>query len=294
MPLARHERRPDRVSGLHTLFIEELGVQPGDFVTYLRARARRQPRPAVDRSAQRHLLPRGEAVRGRVRRRAEPGDGQGGGGERSGLEARRSAEGNHRRDLEARRARRGARATRHRSRTSRRSRRRRRSCARAPSRRARRSRARRRSAPAPRLPGAGAAATIRCGRAVEAMGRAVSELDKLEHRGGAAARDGGAQPAAQGRRPRYARRQVTRQQQAGGGGGANRSEADLSCAVRSGAAQAAADQLRDAELDRGSAQDDTSRTIRSTRFASSRGGRTRSTAQQRDLARIASRSKKRS
>ena len=43
----------------------------------LRARPRRRPRQAVDRDAQRHLLPRGEAVQRRVRRGAEPGDGGG-------------------------------------------------------------------------------------------------------------------------------------------------------------------------------------------------------------------------
>ena len=67
------ERAPLSVTGRHTLFLEELGVQPGDFVTYY-ARARDVARGRrVDRGAQRHLLPRGEAVRGGVRAGAEPG-----------------------------------------------------------------------------------------------------------------------------------------------------------------------------------------------------------------------------
>ena len=67
------------VTGHHTIPLEELRVRARRLRDVLRPRARHRPRQAIDRVAQRHLLPRGDAVRGRVRARAEPGDGGGGG-----------------------------------------------------------------------------------------------------------------------------------------------------------------------------------------------------------------------
>ena len=62
--------------GTQLLAAEDLGVQPGDVITYY-ARARDVgARQAVERDAQRHVLPRGEAVQRGVRAGAEPGDGR--------------------------------------------------------------------------------------------------------------------------------------------------------------------------------------------------------------------------
>ena len=89
------------VAGRRIVYLEDLGVEPGDFVDLLRAGPRRQPRQAVDGGAQRHLLPRGHAVRGGVRRLAEPGRRP---AARTSGRSRRwcSAEGHHHGDLEAR------------------------------------------------------------------------------------------------------------------------------------------------------------------------------------------------
>ncbi len=135
----------------------------------------------------------------------------------------------------------------------------------------------RRSPPSPLAGAPAPGARIRIGRAVEAMGRAVDRARQARYERRAAARDGSAQPAAEGRGGESKRRQVTRQQQAGGGGGDESLRGGPLDAVRSGAAQAAADELRDAEL-RPKRSRRTSRTIRSSRFASWRAGRTRSIA----------------
>jgi hypothetical protein len=73
---ARHERRPD---GLRTAHAVHGGARRAArrLRDLLRQGPRREPGPALDRSAQRHFLPRGEAVRRGVRRRAKPGDGPG-------------------------------------------------------------------------------------------------------------------------------------------------------------------------------------------------------------------------
>ena len=60
-------------------------MQPGRLRVLLRARARPDARHAAERSAQRHLLPRGEAVRAGVRAGAEPGQ-HAGGGSQSGID----------------------------------------------------------------------------------------------------------------------------------------------------------------------------------------------------------------
>src|SRR5690606_15079912 len=85
-------------TGRHLIYLEDLDVSPGDFVSYY-ARSR------VDRGTQRHLLPRGEAVRRRVRGGAEHGAGRRGCSVSPVAEPGRRSEGNHRRDLEARTAR---------------------------------------------------------------------------------------------------------------------------------------------------------------------------------------------
>ena len=68
--------RATSVSGSQTLYLEDLDVQPGDFVSYY-VRARDVPRgKRAERDAQRHLLPRGQAVRAGVLARAEPEHGR--------------------------------------------------------------------------------------------------------------------------------------------------------------------------------------------------------------------------
>ena len=67
------EGEPTAVSGRRTVYLEDLPRQAGRLRRVLRARARRQPRQAIDRGPQRHLLPGSHAVRRRVRRVAEPG-----------------------------------------------------------------------------------------------------------------------------------------------------------------------------------------------------------------------------
>ena len=71
MPLGIPPR--STVTGRHTLYLEDLDVAPGDFITYyVRARDLARGKRA-ERSAQRHLLSRSEAVRGGVHAGAEPG-----------------------------------------------------------------------------------------------------------------------------------------------------------------------------------------------------------------------------
>ena len=80
---ARHTAAFDVGHGRHyVMYLEDIDVTPGDFVSYY-VRARDvHARQAAERSAQRHLLPRGQAVRGGVRAGAEPGAMGGGGGNR--------------------------------------------------------------------------------------------------------------------------------------------------------------------------------------------------------------------
>ena len=70
LPIARQSAI---VNGRHTLFLEDLERPAGRLRLLLRARARPHARHAAERSAQRHLLPRGQAVRAGVRAGAEPG-----------------------------------------------------------------------------------------------------------------------------------------------------------------------------------------------------------------------------
>ena len=97
-------RQSASVTGTHTLYLEDLDVQPGDFVVVLRARARRRARQARERDSQRHFFPRGEGVRARVQARAKRG-GDGGDPQQVPGRPRHGAEGSHRRHLEARSAR---------------------------------------------------------------------------------------------------------------------------------------------------------------------------------------------
>ena len=82
-------------------------------------------------------------------------------------------------------------------------------------------------------------------RAIEAMGRAAAELERLQT-GAALPHEMEALNQLLKAEADVRRRQVARQQ-GGGGGGGNRPTPDLSDPVRPGAAQAAADQLRDAQ-----------------------------------------------
>ena len=214
VPLDIPRARGDRQRGTHTLYLEDLDVKPGDFVSYYVRARDLDARHAVERGAQRHLLPRGQAVRAGVRAGAEPGDGcrrQQSGDRRS----RHRAEGDHRRHLEARSPR-AARRTARKSEQDITVGRPRRSRAEDARRAdvelvprvddARSAAAARRSAP--RRPG-------RCRRsrrparprvpeedamtaAAMAMGKAVGSLDALKTDRRAAAGDGGAQPSAEG------------------------------------------------------------------------------------------------
>ena len=100
-------RSADSVGDRHRtrVFLEDLDVKPGDFVTYHARATRCRPRPALDRIAQRHLLPRGEAVRRGVRRRRKPGRRHVGPAGDRARGADRAAERHHGRDVEARCAR---------------------------------------------------------------------------------------------------------------------------------------------------------------------------------------------
>ena len=91
-------------AGTQTLAAEDLGVQPGDVITYYARAQRRRPRKAPDRDEERHLLSRGPAVLRGVRAGPEPGHVRD--GERADRDARGRAERDHQRDVEHRAARR--------------------------------------------------------------------------------------------------------------------------------------------------------------------------------------------
>ena len=227
MPL-RGARGGLTASGLHTLFMEELGVQPGDFVTYFaRARDVSRGRRATERGATSSSSRSNRSKKSSSRHSSSMGQG-GGRATEQGLEALAEAQkqiivATWKLDARARRAARDAASqqdvkavskaqTELRSRTEQTS---------AQTSRTSGDPRRRRG-----LPGA-APGEDPLGRAVEAMGRAVSELDKVSTTAALPhemeALNYLLKAIADARR-----REVTRSQQAGGGGGSNRSEADLS------------------------------------------------------------------
>jgi hypothetical protein len=213
-------------TGLHTLFMENLGVHPGDFVTYYaRARDVNRGRRAVEARSDIFFLEvkpfEEEFVAAQSQAMA-----QGGGMQGAGLEglveaqkeivvatwkldarARRARDARSQQDIKAiakaqsdlrGRAEKAAAQTR-------------------PAFDARRRRAGQGAAPG----------DDPMGRAVEAMGRAVNELEKVDT-ASALPHEMEALNQLLKAEAEVRRRQVTRQQQAGGGGGMNRAEADLS------------------------------------------------------------------
>ena len=216
-------------SGRHTLFMEELGVQPGDFVTYFaRARDVSRGRRATEARSDIFFLEVKPFEEEFVAAQSSS-MGQGGGrATEQGLEALAEAQkqiivATWKLDARARRATRNAASQQDvkavskaqselRTRTEQTS---------AQTSRTSGDPRRRRG-----LPGA-APGEDPLGRAVEAMGRAVSELDKVSTTAALPhemeALNHLLKAIADARR-----REVTRSQQAGGGGGSNRSDADLS------------------------------------------------------------------
>ncbi len=92
------------VNGSHTLFLEDLNVQPGDFVTYhARARDVAHGRQSAEARSDIYFL-EVKPYRGRVRVRREPGDGRHDGAANRHRYARGGSEGHHRGNVEARRA----------------------------------------------------------------------------------------------------------------------------------------------------------------------------------------------
>ena len=67
-------RRGTSVTARHTIYLEDLDVRPGDFVSYY-VRARDITRGPVERRAERHLLPGSQAVRAGICAGAKPVDG---------------------------------------------------------------------------------------------------------------------------------------------------------------------------------------------------------------------------
>ncbi len=214
-------------AGLHTLFIEDLGVQPGDFVTYYaRARDVNRGRRSTEARSDIFFLEVKPFEEEFVAAQSQA-MGQGAGMQGGGLEGLAQAQkdiivATWKLDARARRARdsgsqqdikviskaqsdlrgRAEKASAQFSRLGTDAR-------------------RRRSAQGP-PPG-----DDPIGRAIEAMGRAVNELDKLDTTS-ALPHEMESLNQLLKAEAENKRRQVTRQQQAGGGGGMNRPEADLS------------------------------------------------------------------
>jgi hypothetical protein len=213
-------------TGVHTLFMENLGVHPGDFVTYYaRARDVNRGRRAVEARSDIFFLEvkpfEEEFVAAQSQAMAQGGGMQGGGLEglveaqkeivvatwKLDARARRARDARSQQDIKAiakaqsdlrGRAEKAAGQTR-------------------PTFDARRRRAGQGAAPG----------DDPMGRAVEAMGRAVNELEKVDT-ASALPHEMEALNQLLKAEAEVRRRHVTRQQQAGGGGGMNRAEADLS------------------------------------------------------------------
>lgn len=211
-------------SGLHTMFMEDLGVQPGDFVTYFaRARDVSRGRRSTEARSDIFFLEVKPFEEEFVAAQSQAMMGGAGGGDR-GLQGLAEAQkeiiiATWKLDARARRARDAKSAgdvkvigkaqsdLKQRAETA--------------------SAQFSRTAGRRRTPGGTAPGNDPIGKAIEAMGRAVVELDKvststaLPHE--MEALNQLLKADAENRR-----RQIARQQQAGGGGGMNRSEADLS------------------------------------------------------------------
>ena len=96
----RCPRAPTSVSARHTLYFEDLDVAARRLRLLLRPCPRRHARQAIQRGAQRHLLPRSPAVRAGIRADREPVDVRIGLQRRDRRAGQRAASG-HRRHLEA-------------------------------------------------------------------------------------------------------------------------------------------------------------------------------------------------
>jgi hypothetical protein len=214
-------------SGLHTLFMEELSVQPGDFVTYYaRARDVNRGRRATEARSDIFFLEVKPFEEEFVAAQSQS-MGQGSGGQSGGLQGLTEAQkqiivATWKLDARARRARDAS------------SQRDVKAVAKAQS--DLRDRAEKASAQVSRLggdprrrrgPDRPAPGEDPLGKAVEAMGRAVNELDKIETTS-ALPHEMEALNQLLKAEAENRRREVSRQQQAGGGGGMNRPEADLS------------------------------------------------------------------
>ncbi len=214
-------------SGLHTLFMENLGVQPGDFVTYFaRARDVNRGRRSTEARSDIFFLEVKPFEEEFVAAQSQS-MGQGSGGQSGGLQGLAEAQkqiivATWKLDARARRARDAG------------SQRDVKSVAKAQS--ELRDRAEKASAQVARLGGdprrrrgtdRAAPGDDPLGRAVEAMGRAVNELDKIDTTT-ALPHEMEALNQLLRAEAENRRREVSRQQQAGGGGGMNRPEADLS------------------------------------------------------------------
>jgi hypothetical protein len=213
-------------SGFHTLFVEDLKVQPGDFVTYYaRARDVNRGRRSAEARSDIFFLEVKPFEEEFVAAQSQQ-MGQGAGMEGSGLEALAEAQkqiivATWNLDARARRARGTASEQDAKAISKAQSELRDRAeQASAQSLRANDPRRRRRTdAPAP--------GDDPIGKAVEAMGRAVTELDKRST-SGALPHEREALNQLLRAEAENRRRQITRSQQAGGNGGQNRAEADLS------------------------------------------------------------------
>ncbi len=214
-------------SGLHTLFMEDLGVQPGDFVTYYaRARDVNRGRRSAEARSDIFFLEVKPFEEEFVAAQSQS-MGQGSGGQSGGLQGLAEAQkqiivATWKLDARARRARdagsqRDIKAV-------------------AQAQTELRDRAEKVSAQDARLSGDPrrrrgndrvAPGDNPLGRAVEAMGRAVNELDKIDT-ARALPHEMEALNHLLRAEAENRRREVTRQQQAAGGGGMNRPEADLS------------------------------------------------------------------
>lgn len=214
-------------SGLHTLFMEDLGVQPGDFVTYYaRARDVNRGRRSTEARSDIFFLEIKPFEEEFVAAQSQA-MGQGGGMQGSGLEGLAEAQkeiivATWKLDARARRARDAG------------SQQDIKTISKAQS--DLRARTEKASAQVSRLGGdlrrrraaqGSAPNEDPLGRAGESMGRAVNELDKVDTTS-ALPHQMEALNQLLKAEAEVRRRQVTRQQQAGGGGGMNRAEADLS------------------------------------------------------------------
>ena len=211
-------------NGLHTMFMEDLGVQPGDFVTYFaRARDVSRGRRSTEARSDIFFLEVKPFEEEFVAAQSQAMMGGAGGGDR-GLQGLAEAQkeiiiATWKLDARGRRARDAKSSADVKSVSKAQSDLKQR----AETASAQFSRATGRR----RTPGGGAPGNDPIGKAIEAMGRAVVELDKVST-SSALPHEMEALNQLLKADAENRRRQIARQQQAGGGGGMNRSEADLS------------------------------------------------------------------